>query len=290
MKDDIKNLTVSFESSLTDLKAFQAEMVNPLNFMRNYFETMDIKSLSDPVQALPQVEVQQKAPAAQSVMEVKPPAAQDEKKPEQTAVVAAELKKSVHNDDDNSKKKKEVPAAEPAGEEPAAAQPEQTALRQLLPEIAMQGRWGEGGGEVPMVADVKQFSGNSSGNGSGHSGQIFSGGLTLGKLMSMVSMLEKLLRDMGPDDLEVMIEQYRQFGLKTEDEAAIYNVVGMLKDFGMSADEVMVRLYRLGQMMGIRDPQADLEYAKLQARKSRKMSPAATAEPAAKERRVAFDG
>ncbi|MEO9364447.1 MAG: hypothetical protein ABI348_11155, partial [Nitrososphaera sp.] len=46
LKGDIQNLTLSFESSLTDLKAFQAEMVNPLNFMRKYFETMDIKNLS----------------------------------------------------------------------------------------------------------------------------------------------------------------------------------------------------------------------------------------------------
>ena len=266
MKDDIKNLTVSFESSLTDLKAFQAEMVNPLNFMRNYFETMDIKSLSDPVQALPQVEVQ-KAPIVQAV-EVKPLAEQEEKKHEQ----ATEPKPAVHNDDDY-KKKTDVPVAGPVWEEPAS-QPEPV-LQQLLPEIAAQG------GDVPMV-DVKQFSSN----GNGHSNQIFTGGLTLGKLMSMVSMLEKLLRDMGPDDLEAMIEQYRQFGLKTEDEAAIYNVVGMLKDFGMSADEVMVRLYRLGQMMGIKDPQADLEYAKLQARTKSRKIPA----EAAKERRAAFDG
>jgi dihydrodipicolinate synthase/N-acetylneuraminate lyase len=82
----------------------------------------------------------------------------------------------------------------------------------------------------------------------------------------MVSILEKLLRDIGPDELEVLIEQYRQFGLKAEDETAVYNIVGMLKDFNMSADEVMVRLYRLGQVMGIKDAQADLEYAKLQAK------------------------
>ncbi|MGI0020732.1 MAG: hypothetical protein ACREAY_09715, partial [Nitrososphaera sp.] len=148
-------------------------------------------------------------------------------------------------------------------------------FEQPIPEIAMPG------GDVPMV-DVKQFNGN----GNNHSGQIFSGGLTLGKLMSMVSMLEKLLRDMGPDDLEALIGQYRQFGLKTEDEVSIYNVVGMLKDFGMSADEVMVRLYRLGQVMGIKDPQADLEYAKLQARTKSRKIPA----EASKERRAAFDG
>ncbi len=33
---------------MTDLKAFQAEIANPLNFMRKYFDSMDIKGLSDP--------------------------------------------------------------------------------------------------------------------------------------------------------------------------------------------------------------------------------------------------
>lgn len=60
IKQDVQNLTASLETSLTDLKAFQAEMVNPLNFMRKYFEALDIKSLSDPTQTLPQIEI--KAP------------------------------------------------------------------------------------------------------------------------------------------------------------------------------------------------------------------------------------
>ena len=30
------------------MKAFQAEIANPLNFMRKYFESIDLKSISDP--------------------------------------------------------------------------------------------------------------------------------------------------------------------------------------------------------------------------------------------------
>ena len=41
-------MTSTFETSLTDLKAFQAEIANPLNFMRKYFDSIDIKNLSDP--------------------------------------------------------------------------------------------------------------------------------------------------------------------------------------------------------------------------------------------------
>jgi hypothetical protein len=278
MKDDITNLTSSFESSLTDLKAFQAEMVNPLNFMRNYFETMDIKSLSDPVQALPQVELQKsQAGQPQEVKMTTAPAtaavvADEQQLTRQPDQPVAAQKDDGDNDDD---KKIKTPVEKAVPKEPA----ELPGFEQPFSEIAMQE------GDVSMV-DVKQFNGNGNGNGNNHSGQIFSGGLTLGKLMSMVSMFEKLLRDMGPDELEALIGQYRQFGLKTEDEVSIYNVVGMLKDFGMSADEVMVRLYRLGQVMGIKDPQADLEYAKLQARTKSRKIPA----EASKERRAAFDG
>lgn len=48
IRTNIQDLTLTFETSLTDLKAFQAEIANPLNFMRKYFDSMDIKALSDP--------------------------------------------------------------------------------------------------------------------------------------------------------------------------------------------------------------------------------------------------
>lgn len=264
LKEDIRNLTLSFESSLTDLKAFQAEMVNPLNFMRKYFETMDIKNLSDPIQGLPHVELPSKTQV------------QHQKKEGQAA---AEQKPEVHDGDDNDDDKKidTIPAESPLaddddGDEDDAGRTSlgtphaavENAFQHLLPQAERLG------GEMPVVSYKQQDSGsgngNGNGNGNGHANPLFQGNLTLGKLMSMVSILDKMLRDMGPDELEALIEQYRQFGLKAEDEAAIYKVVGMLKDFGMSADEAMVRLYRLGQIMGIKDAQADLEYAKLKAR------------------------
>lgn len=60
-KENVDGLTESFEGTLTDMKAFQAEIANPLNFMRKYFESIDIKSLSDPSLPLRQMtgEVQQ---------------------------------------------------------------------------------------------------------------------------------------------------------------------------------------------------------------------------------------
>ncbi|MDE1813129.1 MAG: hypothetical protein KGH87_01190 [Thaumarchaeota archaeon] len=48
IRGTIQDLTLTFETSLTDLKAFQTEIANPLNFMRKYFDSIDIKGLSDP--------------------------------------------------------------------------------------------------------------------------------------------------------------------------------------------------------------------------------------------------
>lgn len=48
LKKSMKELTEAFEATLVDFKAFQAEIANPLNFMRKYFDQLDIKSLSDP--------------------------------------------------------------------------------------------------------------------------------------------------------------------------------------------------------------------------------------------------
>lgn len=314
LKENIENLTLSFESSLTDLKAFQAEMVNPLNFMRRYFETMDIKNLSDPMQPLPHMGEPAAAKAEQPAMA---PAASVEGS-ETRRAEQQQQKLQDHNDGDNNNgnsnnnKKIDNLAARPPstrrrqeGEEGEGDDDEgertekqqlaqlqlseaelRAAFRDLLPGIApeMQPQQqlppAEGEPQMVVAAAGSRDGGRpreetttaataaaSGGNGNGHAGsQMFHGSLTLGKLMSMVSILEKLLRDIGPDELEVLIEQYRQFGLKAEDEAAVYNVVSMLKDFDMSPDEVMVQLYRLGQVMGIRDAQADLEYAKLQAR------------------------
>ncbi len=47
-KDAVDVLASSFEGTLTDMKAFQTEISNPLNFMRKYFESLDISKITDP--------------------------------------------------------------------------------------------------------------------------------------------------------------------------------------------------------------------------------------------------
>jgi len=57
LKKNINDLTEAFETTLVDFKAFQAEIANPLNFMRKYFDQLDIKNLSDPTLPLQQSDI-----------------------------------------------------------------------------------------------------------------------------------------------------------------------------------------------------------------------------------------
>ncbi len=57
LKKNIKDLTEAFETTLVDFKAFQAEIANPLNFMRKYFDQLDIKNISDPSLPLQQSKI-----------------------------------------------------------------------------------------------------------------------------------------------------------------------------------------------------------------------------------------
>ena len=72
-KENVDSLTESFEGTLTDMKAFQAEIANPLNFMRKYFESIDLKNLSDPSLPLRQ---QNRTPEPVSQAPIPQPASQ----------------------------------------------------------------------------------------------------------------------------------------------------------------------------------------------------------------------
>lgn len=56
VKKNIEELSTMFETSCLDSKSFQAEISNPLNFMRKYFDTVDIRQSSDSSSTPPLIE------------------------------------------------------------------------------------------------------------------------------------------------------------------------------------------------------------------------------------------
>jgi hypothetical protein len=60
-------------------------------------------------------------------------------------------------------------------------------------------------------------------------------------------------------------------GLQPEEERLIYGVLKMLNESKILTDDIIAMLYRFGQVLGINDEEAELQYTRLIAnRRNRK--------------------
>lgn len=225
VKSNVQELTSTFETSLTDLKAFQAEIANPLNFMRKYFDSIDIKNLSDPTLPLySEQSPMQQAHGSNSEM--------------------SHPKKELESEEETSyikSSKEELP-------------------KTTLPKQDDEER------HESELHDALPFK------------QLFTGSLTLGKLMNTTTVLEEILQTIDRDSIDMLIEQCKLMGLKQEDEHVIYNIINMMDQSGLSVKEILVMLYKFGKVMGISDKEADLVYAKLMMNQGKTPSPLVTVE------------
>ncbi len=207
IKSSMDTLAATVESSLTDLKSFQAELANPLNFMRKYFDSIDIKSLSDPslplhVEHLP-------------LSDSSPLNSNSEK---------TELEPTKHEASENNSKNKE--------NENKIKSHDSSAAQNNMPM------------ELPF-------------------GQILGSGVTLGRLMTTISLMEEILQTLGRDSIDVLIDQCKMMGLRPEDEHIVYNVINMMDKSGLSVNDTLIMLYKFGKVMNMNDRESDLIYAKL---------------------------
>lgn len=214
-KDSVDTLTESFEGTLTDMKAFQAEISNPLNFMRKYFESLDLKILQDPSLPLRQQFEDESVPTKQITKE------------KETILI-------------------------PTGME--GSQSVQAGPSQLSPSN-IDDKPSETPSKDTMDSVMKP---------------LFSGNLSVGKMMSIVELAGDMLKEQGDDCIDLLIEQCKLMGLKTEDEHAIYNIIDMLKNSGMNVEDSLIQLYKFSKIVGLTDREADAHYSKLMANKNRK--------------------
>ena len=218
-KDSVDTLTDSFEGTLTDMKAFQAEISNPLNFMRKYFESLDLKILQDPSLPLRQQLGDNSVPTVEPVREketiIIPSGIQTGQK-----VEASPSQLSLTKGDDQSQSGIQSPDT-----------------------------------NNPMDSVLKP---------------LFSGSLSVGKMMSIVELAGDMLKEQGDDCIDLLIEQCKLMGLKPEDENSIYNIIDMLKNSGMNVEDSLIQLYKFSKIVGLTDPEADSHYSKLMANRARK--------------------
>jgi len=218
-KDNVDTLTESFEGTLTDMKAFQAEISNPLNFMRKYFESLDLKILQDP--SLP-------------------------------------LRQQLN---DNS-----VPTTVPIGEKETITIPSGIETGQKVEASPSQ---------LSLTkSDNQSQSGTQSPDYNNPMDSVlkplFSGNLSVGKMMSIVELAGDMLKEQGDDCIDLLIEQCKLMGLKSEDENTIYNIIDMLKNSGMNVEDSLIQLYKFSKIVGLTDKEADSHYSKLMANRARK--------------------
>lgn len=212
IKSSMDSLSATVESSLTDLKSFQAELANPLNFMRKYFDSIDIKSLSDPSLPLHMEHLPLSDPVQNSSFEKKDS--------------AINKNEAVENHSYNNKSLETLQ--------------EQTVKNQDTDEVLTN-----------SSQDVLAFK------------QMLGGKLTMGKLMTTISLMEEILQTLGRESIDVLIDQCKLMGLNQEDEHIVYNVVNMMDKSGLSVNDTLIMLYKFGKVMGMNDRESDLIYAKL---------------------------
>jgi len=214
-KDSVDTLTESFEGTLTDMKAFQAEISNPLNFMRKYFESLDLKILQDP--SLP-------------------------------------LRQQLADDSVPTRERETIliPTGFQSGQS-VQADPSQLSLTKSDDKSGSESHSSDSSN--PMDSVMKP---------------LFSGNLSVGKMMSIIELAGDMLKEQGDDCIDLLIEQCKLMGLKSEDENTIYNIIDMLKNSGMNVEDSLIQLYKFSKIVGLTDREADSHYSKLLSNRNRK--------------------
>jgi hypothetical protein len=232
-KESVDTLTESFEGTLTDMKAFQAEISNPLNFMRKYFEALDLTNLSDPSLPLKQGILQGNAPQVPPQMMQQP--IQQQIIPPQT---------------------QQIPIMIPAGgiSQSASPTPSPTAVvRGSEMDNLIKGT----DLDNPMNSMMKP---------------LFSGNLSVANMMAIVELVGEMFAEKGEDCIDLLVEQCKLMGLKSEDEHTIYNIIDMLKNSNMSTEDAISQLYKFAKIVGLNDKESDAYYARLNAKSKRERS------------------
>ncbi|MBM2819384.1 MAG: hypothetical protein HW410_1066 [Nitrosarchaeum sp.] len=231
-KESVDTLTESFEGTLTDMKAFQAEISNPLNFMRKYFEALDLSNLSDP-----------SLPLRQGVLQANLNAQNNQAANNQISYAAAPIPQIQNNP---------IPVmVQNSGANTQTAPPPTN-----QPVAIVRGS------EMDNLVN-----GTDLGNMDSVMKPLFNGNLSVANMMAIIELVGEMFEEKGDDCIDLLVEQCKLMGLKAEDEHTIYNIIDMLKNSGMSVEESISQLYRFAKIVGLNDRAADAYYSRLIAHK-----------------------
>lgn len=330
VKNDISSINASvqelkstLETSLIDIKAFQAEMVNPINFMRKYFDSLDVKTLSDPtaplsssIEKINQHRDEGNYGSSTNQVEGKNAKSLLDQKHEEFVLTVEALKSAarqgrddiINNNNNNSGTnpntngydnnnnsesinfydKVDGLAVGSSGDDTLSSKNEQnfSSLEDMNGVMEAEARYHQQHQQSsssyvrqPHPSDNVLRNKNLSSRGgiSREDSQairsMLNTGMTPGKIMSIVSLIDEVLASMGPEGIDLLVEQYKRVGLTPQDELVIYTVLRLINDSKIYTDDIIAMMYRFGQVLGLNDKDAELQYARLIANKNRRMIP-----------------
>ena len=243
-KESVDTLTESFEGTLTDMKAFQAEISNPLNFMRKYFEALDLSNLSDP-----------SLPLRQGVLQANLNA--------QSNQIA---NNQIANAQSNQTANNQIPSAAAhipqIQNNPIPVMVQNSGANTHTAPPANQPSAITRGSEMDNLVN-----GTDLGTMDSVMKPLFNGNLSVANMMAIIELVGEMFEEKGDDCIDLLVEQCKLMGLKSEDEHTIYNIIDMLKSSGMSIEESISQLYRFAKIVGLNDREADAYYSRLTAHK-----------------------
>lgn len=224
LKKSLKELTEAFETTLVDFKAFQAEIANPLNFMRKYFDQLDIKNLSDPALPLQQsgIDVSNgngNGNGSGNGKEVNVGRDSNGKGGKKSDDKGNYSREDINSNDNNSKNSKGHV------------------------NTSSNGNYDNSISNIIELAE--------------------SNGITLSKLMELILTIGEFMKVFGSEYAKILDVQCRLLNLSKDAERIVYSIVDMLSRSTLTPEECIISLYRLAFVLGLNDSDADTIYARV---------------------------
>ncbi|MEM4320699.1 MAG: hypothetical protein QW475_02505 [Candidatus Nitrosocaldus sp.] len=231
LKKSMKDLTEAFETTLVDFKAFQAEIANPLNFMRKYFDQLNIDAVSDPTLPLQKSDINIASNG------------NGKERHDNDKIADRDTSNSNINDDHDSNEHMLIKKKEEEGIVTIS-----NSNKNNITDSSIEKLYKDDTKEASSKSILSLAQAN---------------GITLAMLMELILTIGEFMKRFGNEYANILHVQCKLLNLSNEAEKIVYSIVDMLGKSTLTPEECAVSLYMLADVLGIKDNDADTLYARL---------------------------
>ncbi|MEM1942207.1 MAG: hypothetical protein QW248_05040, partial [Candidatus Nitrosocaldus sp.] len=231
LKKSMKDLTEAFETTLVDFKAFQAEIANPLNFMRKYFDQLNIDAVSDPTLPLQKSDINIASNG------------NGKERHDNDKIADRDTSNSNINDDHDSNEHMLIKKKEEEGIVTIS-----NSNKSNITDSSIEKLYKDDTKEASSKSILSLAQAN---------------GITLAMLMELILTIGEFMKRFGNEYANILHVQCKLLNLSNEAEKIVYSIVDMLGKSTLTPEECAVSLYMLADVLGIKDNDADTLYARL---------------------------